>query len=132
MSEGDAERALWVKVIFQHMEDATSMSPFYAGDTPNLRHLVRLKARTWLLMPNDGFREVCDLAGLDHQAVREVAREQIAAFERDNADALRERATAISEDQPPKPKRAIRTGGGSAILTNKHKTGGFPSVHDCL
>tara|TARA_R110002020_G_scaffold61270_2_gene165021 strand:+ start:1584 stop:1994 length:411 start_codon:yes stop_codon:yes gene_type:complete len=119
MSDSDAERSLWVKVISQHLEDATSLCPNDSGDTPHRRHLARITARAWLLVPNEGFREVCELAGLDHLAVRRFARAKIEAFEERNANALRARAVEIEAAMPPlkiatdkppeRPKRQSRS-----------------------
>lgn len=65
-------RQLWCAVILQALDDARGPS----WDVPE-REVAR--ARAWLTQPNVDFDEVCHLAGLDPEAVRERARAVLAS-----------------------------------------------------
>ena len=65
-------RALWTAVIKQAIGDAQGNN--LSNLTPATRRRTIAEARDWLTVPNRDFDEVCHLAGLDPDAVRERAR----------------------------------------------------------
>ena len=67
-----AERDMWCAVVHQAIIDAT-----YEGNDPTLK-VERDHAVAWLTRPSKDFAEVCSLAGLDPEAVRERATAKLA------------------------------------------------------
>lgn len=69
---------MWSQVLMQAIHDATS-----APKSGNAKSATRLRlveeARNYITVPNRGFNEVCHLAGLEPEAVRERAMKLIAA-----------------------------------------------------
>ncbi|RXF69235.1 hypothetical protein [Hansschlegelia zhihuaiae] len=64
------DRALWCAVIRQALTDATRT---IAPSEPNRAHVEQRQARTWFTGAGKDFRDVCYLAGMDPDAVRERA-----------------------------------------------------------
>lgn len=82
------ERALWLAVIAQSIEDATSAH--VAGcNTPATNDKARQEARDWLTIPNNDFNEACALAGLEPSFVRNAAITKINNFDDDNPAVMR-------------------------------------------
>lgn len=77
MSDPDTDRArqLWCSVIALAIEDATANVDIKNERTSRI--LDKQQARRWLMEPNRDFNEVCHLAGLDPEAVRERTRRLI-------------------------------------------------------
>lgn len=69
------ERQLWCAVIFQALEDATSAKK-------ETNAYDRRVARDWFNKAGPDFREVCSLAGMDHDAVRSAALQKIEYFDK--------------------------------------------------
>lgn len=63
----DGERAMWAAVIEQAVRDASKLSWVAPA---NERVLVRNSAARWLKEAGPDFREVCDMAGIDPDAVQ--------------------------------------------------------------
>lgn len=67
------ERLLWLRVIAQAVADATD-GPVMAGgqiiDDAGRRVDPRQDARDWILVADDNFLAVCDLAGVNPDLVR--------------------------------------------------------------
>jgi hypothetical protein len=62
-----SDRGMWLAVVNQAFIDATAnISPL----TDKSEIIARSKARTWLTTNTRDFRHVCDMAGLDPDAVR--------------------------------------------------------------
>ncbi|MDR6831342.1 hypothetical protein J2W99_005095 [Bosea robiniae] len=67
---------MWSQVLLQAVRDATTRNP--SAPSSSLRREIE-SARNYLTKPNADFNEVCYLAGLDPQAVRQRAIKLIAA-----------------------------------------------------
>lgn len=68
------EKQLWAAVILQALEDATA-----AKTSANAYD--RRTARDWFNKAGPDFREVCSLAGMDHDAVRSAALQKFKEFD---------------------------------------------------
>lgn len=71
--QSTADRDLWCAVVRQAFNDALS------ADVSKAAALHRQQARTWLTRYSADFAEVCALAGLEAEAVRDKAVAMIAA-----------------------------------------------------
>ncbi|WP_336813494.1 hypothetical protein [Bosea sp. MMO-172] len=67
---------MWAQVLLQTLKDATTRNT--STSSSSLRREIE-SARNYLTKPNPDFNEVCYLAGLDPQAVRQRAIKLIAA-----------------------------------------------------
>jgi hypothetical protein len=70
--DAESERLLWMRVIYQAIEDAADQREGYAhagGD----RAQIAEAARAWLSVDCRDFRYVCQLAGLDPADVQAAA-----------------------------------------------------------
>lgn len=76
--EGNHDRALWCAVLRQAVIDATQMP---SATAPKRVHAEKRQARAWLTKNSEDFRDVCHLAGMDPEAVREHAVRVIATAE---------------------------------------------------
>lgn len=65
-----AEQEMWASVVQLAFSDATATS---TSKTAPATRLERQQARDWLVGNSRDFREVCSLAGVDPDAVREQA-----------------------------------------------------------
>jgi hypothetical protein len=74
------DAALFLAVIRQHIDDATSPHPACAHNGKRAAE-IRQEARDWLLKPDTGFEEVCALAGVGPRDVRNAALAKIEAFD---------------------------------------------------
>jgi hypothetical protein len=81
VGEETRDRALWLAVINQQIEDATT--PIVTNDRHEKKRqeLQRRQARSWLLSPNADFNEVCALAEVEPDHVRRAAKAKIQAFD---------------------------------------------------
>jgi len=70
----DEERRLWCSVIERALEDARGRLAGAGTTNPVTLNKIIKDAHKWLTIPNRDFDEVCHLAGLDPDAVRERAR----------------------------------------------------------
>lgn len=73
------DQALWGAVIAQAISDATCI--YMLGVSAKVRPLEADRARRWLTKPNKDFATVCALAGVEPDAVRQLALTEIAAFD---------------------------------------------------
>ena len=71
----DGRENLWRAVLMQTIAEASGK--VVSGLTPAGRALVIAEARDYILKPNRDFNEVCSLAGLDPDAVREGVKRQL-------------------------------------------------------
>jgi hypothetical protein len=76
ISRADCEN-LWQQVLLQAVNDAVR-GINVSGDTASSRVRLIQEARDYITIPNRGFNEVCSLAGMDPEAVREAVTKQIA------------------------------------------------------
>ncbi len=74
-SRADCEN-LWQRVLLQAVEDA--IHGVRGSERTVMRARMIRQARAWLTIPNRDFNEVCSLAGLDPEAVREAVTKQLA------------------------------------------------------
>lgn len=81
------DRALWLAVIQQQLEDATS----YRSSGNNERQ----EARDWLLIPSTDFDDVCALAGVEPRDIRRIAQDRIDAYE---AQPIKTRVISITHE----------------------------------
>jgi hypothetical protein len=96
------DAALFLAVIQQHIEDATS--PYPLGSTCRKKaDDNRQQARDWLLQPNTGFEEVCGLAGVGPREVRNAALAKIEAFDRKHPHVMQDAARRQSEAALTRP-----------------------------
>ena len=70
------DQALWGAVIAQAIKDATFVGMH--GDSPKSRPHEADRARLWLTKPSRDFATVCALAGVEPDAVRQLAMKEIA------------------------------------------------------
>jgi hypothetical protein len=89
VGEETRDRALWLAVINQQIEDATS--PIVVSDPKEKKRLElqRQQARSWLLNPNPDFNEVCALAEVEPDHIRRAAKARIEAFDADPHDRVK-------------------------------------------
>lgn len=81
------ERALWLRVIGQAWVDAFEASDWFLTitDKPRARDpdVIRAEARRWLTidfgLDADDRQEICDLAGIDADALRSAAKQKLDA-----------------------------------------------------
>ena len=72
------ETALWCEVISQAIRDATVCG----GIPAHARDATRAHARSWFRATNRDFIDVCNLAGLDPEAISERSLMAIARYDR--------------------------------------------------
>jgi hypothetical protein len=79
-----SEATLWAAVILQAIEDASMKVAVVKPDATQSRRWelaakarAKEEARRWLTCPNRDFEAVCTLAGMNAEAVREWARQEI-------------------------------------------------------
>lgn len=77
ISQADCEN-LWQQVLLQAVNDAVRGIKV-SGDTAASRVRLIRQARDYIIKPNPDFNEVCSLAGMDPEAVRERVAPMIAA-----------------------------------------------------
>lgn len=82
LEHSEHDRQLWCAVIFQALEDATSAKK-------ETNAYDRRVARDWFNKAGPDFREVCGLAGMDHDAVRSAALQKIEYFDKHGKKAER-------------------------------------------
>lgn len=70
-SDAGRDRAIWLAVIAQALDDATMIRAA-------IKPAVRAQARAWLTTMGADFREVCALAGMEPERLRVVAEQRIA------------------------------------------------------
>lgn len=68
-TKNQADQRMWCAVILQALDDATSDLKIKPRD--------RQDARDWFLKAGKDFRDVCSLAGMDHECVRVEAKRKI-------------------------------------------------------
>ena len=73
------EATLWRTVIYVALEDAISTCP--RGSVKKGREEIKDEARDWFRQASEDFHEVCGLAGMEPEAVRDCALRVIEAFE---------------------------------------------------
>src|SRR3546814_204812 len=71
--EGDGDRLLWVAVIIRAIEDATRNATMDSGASKSAKAAAQREARDWFVRGGADFQEVCGLAGLRPDEVRECA-----------------------------------------------------------
>jgi hypothetical protein len=69
-TKNQGDQRMWCAVILQALDDATS-------DLKQTKPNDRQDARDWFLKGGKDFRDVCSLAGLDHERVRVEAKRKI-------------------------------------------------------
>lgn len=115
--ESERDRQLWISVIALAIDDATATAA--AGAQGN-KELLCHQARSWLTKPNADFNEVCHLAGLDPQAVREGAVRYIEAYD---ADPAHVREYEFEGERHTIPEWAKRLGLDLSVLHGRLKRG---------
>ncbi len=70
---GMRENGLWAGVLHRFFDDALHQKP---GRSPAAFVCIgdQESARSWLLSNSSGFREVCDLAGMDPDGIHDAAK----------------------------------------------------------
>jgi len=66
------EQTLWRSVIDQALSDACGVG-IRCGVTESVSSALRRSARAWFWHKTEDFRDVCDMAGMDPNAVRDRA-----------------------------------------------------------
>jgi hypothetical protein len=108
----DEWRRVWQAVILRALKDAVleyrdidrrrRWSAIAASSAVNIP-LIRDKARFWLIEDNQGFRDVCEAAGVDPELLRRVAK-RILSSEEETAKA---RARLCTGEGPGTDLRSV-------------------------
>ena len=101
----NGETALWRAVVLQAFQDATLglHGASARGKPPRLsaeRRVHAGAARTWLLRNSADFRQVCNLAGLEPEAVRRAAQVAITRSEEQLSEINQHQAQPNSQKRP--------------------------------
>jgi hypothetical protein len=112
------DAALYLAVIMQHIEDATSVIPVGMSNLKGASaDLAREEARDWLLKPNAGFEEVCTLANVEPRDVRNAATAKIEEFERQHPEVMRDAARRKEEERTKHAAKLYEIDGEQKTLT---------------
>lgn len=98
LASADDCAALWQEVLLQAIRDALADSYIPTHD-PRIRAHQIQQARNYITVPNKDFNEVCHLAGVDPQAVRERLGPMIAAALSPDELAYRRRTRTASQTE---------------------------------
>jgi hypothetical protein len=97
LASADDCAALWQQVLLQAIRDALHGND--VDSTGDAGAFQIRKARDYITIPNKDFNEVCYLAGMDPQAVREHVRPMIAAALSPDELTYRRRTRAASHTE---------------------------------
>ena len=100
---GDNEMSLWANVILQAVHDATDGGTVDGRNSG--RDVVRSQARNWFNLRNRDFIDVCNLAGLDPDAVYERSLAVIRRY--DDAVRAGEKFKLIPEQEVKPPRVTV-------------------------
>jgi len=126
ISQADCEN-LWRRVLAMAVEDALQGKKM-GSDTAASRVRLIQQARDYITIPNRDFNEVCSLAGLDPEAVRERVVPMIAAApspeelaDREASSRLNRPSRARKADKPrvPRPGAPRYTFDGKTMTLNE-------------
>lgn len=119
----DSARALWAAVLHQTVNDAIHGVYTGSGGANTVKARLQLinEARRYLTTPSRDFDEVCTLAGLDPEAVRDHAIRLIAAAPPP------EELTSKSAG-PPKRAKRLTYDGRTLTISEWSKVTGLPVV----
>ncbi len=114
------DRALWLAVIQQQLDDATSLRPNAVNE--RLHDAARQEAREWLLTPSIDFDDVCALAGVEPRDIRRIAQDRIDAYE---AQPTKTRSATITHEGVTRTIKewSIITGLSVAVIHHRQNSG---------
>lgn len=96
----EADRELWVNVIYRAIIDATSAGTGCSSSSTTTTARECSRARSWFDLTSPDFIEVCSLAGLDPEAVYEKAQRAIENADRNGNPRISKRLPKAPPKQP--------------------------------
>ena len=104
-------RALWTAVLTNALRDLCGCGTGKGADTQNVRAAARAAAEAWVgPWPRRDFRLVCDLAGLEPEAVHDRLRALIALSPDVRAQKMGPLICAVARPNPPGATTGTATG----------------------